>query len=348
MKPEERLFEALNGVDEALLDRSERKARGRRAPVLALGLTAAACLGLLFLPKALPSESSSTAGGAGAAASSPASSDDFGYGIATSPADDPSVVLPSAPDEGLTLHLLSQGTPEHAQVPAFLLYVNESIYRIAADGDGFVIRPVLPASELPACDLTIVHREKTAAEDEVRTQETALQAAYETVTRADIPAPDERVTLHADSGTDWDNPCCDVTVIPDGANGVFVLTARYFTEATEGHGVRFADMVMSFRPISDGTEQPGWLIDLQATANALMRELFAGEERDDLRAYGEDVRADLSIASVDYTIDDSQDPAHAVVSVRHRVNLEDSFNYLTIDLDYASGAWNAVFAGIEK
>lgn len=348
MKPENRLFEALGGVDEDLLDRSERKARRRRAPALALGLTAAACLGLLLLPQVLPSESSSTASGAGSSSSSSASLDDFGYGVATSPADDPPVGLPSGQDEGLTLHLLSQGSPEHAQPFAFLLYVNESIYHIAEDGGIYTISPVLSASELPVCDLTIAHRDHTALEDEVLKQEAELQAAYGPVTRAEIPALDDRVTLHADSGTDWDDACCDVTVIPDGVTGVFVLTARYFTEAAEGHGVRFADMVMSFRPISDETAQPGWLTDLQTTANTLMQELFAGEERDNLRAYGEDVRADLSIASVDYTIDDPKNPTHAVVSVRHRVNLEDSFNDLTIELDYADGRWNAVFAGIEK
>ena len=255
--------------------------------------------------------------------------------------------LPLALDE-LTLHLLSQGTSEHAQAPAFLLYVNESIYRITTDGDSFVILPALPSSELPPCDLTIVHRTNTMLEDEVIAQETELQTAYETVTRAEIPAPDRRVTLCASSGTDWDDVCCDVTVIPDGQDGVFVLTARYFTEAAEGHGVRFADIVMSLRPISDRTERPGWLINLQATTNALMWELFAGEDLGELCAYGENVRADLSIASVDYTIDTPKDPAHAVVSVRHRVDLEDSFNYLTIELDYADGVWNAVFAGIEK
>lgn len=348
MKPEERLFDALSGVDEDLLNRSERKARGRCAPALALGLTAAACLGLLLLPQVLPSESSSTASGAGAAPSSPNPAESPDYGIAAPLEGEPPVVLPSAPDEEFTLHLLSQGASEHAQSSAFLIYVNESIYHIAADGDGFVILPVLPASELPTCDLTITHRDHTTVEDEVLTQESELQAAYGPVTRAEIPALDGRVTLHADSGTDWDDACCDVTMIPDGADGVFVLTARYFTEATEGHGVRFADMVMSFRPISNETAQPGWLTDLQTAANALMRELFAGEERDGLSAYGEDVRADLSIASVDYTIDDPEDPAHAVVSVRHRINLEDSFNYLTIEFEYADGQWNAVSAGIEK
>ena len=73
-------------------------------------------------------------------------------------------------------------------------------------------------------------------------------------------------------------------------------------------------------------------------------------ENADADAYGEDVWEHLSVASVDYALNDDRDPASATVSVKHRLNLEEgeSYNYLTMELIRRDGQWLLSWSGIEK
>ena len=70
----------------------------------------------------------------------------------------------------------------------------------------------------------------------------------------------------------------------------------------------------------------------------------------DADAYGEDVWEYLTVASVDYTPDDDQEPSSAIVSVKHRLNLEEgeSYSYLTMELIRQDGQWRLSWSGIEK
>ena len=341
MRPEERLFSAFNGVDEALLARSERPAR-RRLPRAALGLAAAACLALLLLPAALHTEPLTPPGSA--AASTPAPPPN---GPATS-VSDPLPAQDFTIPENAALHLLSRGDPAQEPTPAFALFINESHYFISETNGTYTVRP-RTTEPLPApCDLTVTHQTNITPEAAVEVQFSLLETTYKTVQRTETAVRMDDITLHAEDGTAWDAPQCDVTLISDGAGGVFILTARYFTEAAEGHGVRFSDMAASFYVISDPGALPAWLTALQDTAMQTAAALFAGQETDTQGAYGADVRGDLSIASIDYTVNDPLAPSHAIVSIEHRLGTEDSFTYLTLELTYAQEQWTVTFAGLEK
>ena len=45
---------------------------------------------------------------------------------------------------------------------------------------------------------------------------------------------------------------------------------------------------------------------------------------------------------------DVQSPASAIVSVQCRVDIEDSYDYLTIEMQYQNGQWKALWSGLEK
>lgn len=162
----------------------------------------------------------------------------------------------------------------------------------------------------------------------------------------------------AGDGTAWDDAQAMVLCVDDGYGGSFVLTARYFTEAAEGHGVRFRDMMDTFTVVYEGfTTSPAWVGELQTVTDQLMKAIFSDQistvpdllaEDTAVYGYGEDVSGDISVAAIDYTPDDDQSPISAVVSVKHRISTEDSYNYLTMELDYTGGQWLLRQAGIEK
>lgn len=53
--------------------------------------------------------------------------------------------------------------------------------------------------------------------------------------------------LRADEGTAWDCEVKEVYFVDNGVGGVFVITASYIVDATEGAGVRFHSMIETFR-----------------------------------------------------------------------------------------------------
>ncbi len=53
--------------------------------------------------------------------------------------------------------------------------------------------------------------------------------------------------LRADEGTAWDCEVKEVYFVDNGLGGVFVITASYIVEATEGTGARLHSMIETFR-----------------------------------------------------------------------------------------------------
>ena len=58
-----------------------------------------------------------------------------------------------------------------------------------------------------------------------------------------------RITFSICNGQEWDSPVEVQDYISDEQGGCFRITSRYFLEAAEGHGVRFAAMVNTFAVI---------------------------------------------------------------------------------------------------
>lgn len=359
MKDQERLFLAIGGADPELVARSERKRRSRWAGYC---LAAAACLALVL-----------TAGHVFSLRTIPPAVSD----VTPEPPDlqeplppaesgkpDPSgarLVLPEGGSEIGTLRLLSFAPQSREDAVDFLIYVNEEQFSIREENGLYSIRSTNPLPEnFPELGLDILHLPGSAPDAARADAEDALKSRYAEVSSEEMAAVlPGSLYLRAGAGTDWDSEQMELWFVSDGQGGTFVLTARCFLEAEEGMGMRFRDMVSSFRVVSRNKVVPDWMRSLYETADRLFPALLSNDlsgvsgllaEDADPDAYGEDVWEHLSVASVDYAPDDDQDPTSATVSVKHRLNQEEgeSYNYLTMGLIRQDGHWLLAWSGIEK
>ena len=346
MNAQERLFLAIGQADPELVARSERR---RRRPWAWYGLAAAACLVCVLYLRTAP---------------------------VVAPPEDPPVTTPegpvSTPNGGVlklpeqgggigSLRLLSYAPQSLEEAVDFLIYINEEQFFIREENGLYSIRNRSPLPEdFPECGLDIFHVPGTSPDEAREAAEKSLEERYGQVTSEELAtALPGAPYLRACAGTDWDSEQAELWFVGDGQGGTFVLTARYFLEAEEGLGMRFRDMVSSFRVVSLSEVVPEWMRSLYETADRLFPALLS----DDLSgvsdllaedagpdAYGENVWEYAAIASVDYTPDNDQDPDSAMVSVKHRLNLEEgeSYNYLTMKLVRREGRWLLAWSGIEK
>jgi len=342
---QERLFAAIGGAGPDLVARSETRRRSRW-PAYCLAAAAACLAAVLALNQVLPGRAGPESDPPPATeAEKPVKAEHF------SPVEN---------GEAGTLRLLSCAPMSQAEAN-FLIYVNEKQFSISEEGGAYRVRSLDPLpEEFPLCGLDILHLPGTSP-DKART------AAKEALPDRYILSEDEwsagllpgSCYLRAAAGTDWDSEQVELWFVDDGQGGAFALISRYFLEAEEGLGARFRIMASSFRVFSLSETVPGWMRELYETASRLFPALFADDlsgvsglltEDADADAYGEDVWADITVASVDYAPDDDQDPSSAIVSVKHILNREegDSFSYLTMELCRRDGKWLLAWSGIEK
>lgn len=356
MNAQEQLFLAIGGADPELVARSERRRRKRWVPCV---LAAAACLVLvLAVGRVLPLQM-------GTSIAPPDIQEPPSTDVPNRPGNqDPDgerLVLPEQGHEIGTLRLLSYTPETQDGTVDFLIYVNEEQFYIQEENGLYSIRSTGPLPEnFPECGMDVFHLSGATPEQARAEAETALKERYPEVSAEELWAVlPGSLYLRADKGTEWDSEVAELWFVDDGRDGTFVLTARYFLEAEEGLGLRFRDMASSFRAVERDQVVPDWMRELYAAADRLAPALFAGDlsgvsdlltEEAEADAYGENAWADISIISVDYTLDNDQDPAAATVSVKHRRSRTegDSFSYLTMELVRRNGSWYLEWSGIEK
>lgn len=317
----ERIFEAIGAADPALLEQSEKRRKHHR-PWWALGAAAAACLAAVLLYPKTPDIAADTCGAAPEEGAVPAQEETVSGGTGLQP------LRLLGPEAG-TLHFFAiRYGPEEAEAPEFLIYVDQERYRVTETGEVYRIQPVVPLPEdFPPVELEITHRQNCTAPEALAAVREELAGVY-----GEVGEPEE-TTLHAGDGTTWDAAQADVTAVEDGQGGCFLLTGRYFTEATEGHGVRFRDMVSTFQPVLPGVHgEPEWMTDLRETVRDLLPGLLAG---------------DASVSALDFTVDNGQSPERAIVSVRYRADLEGGCDTLTLELAFRDGTWALTRSGTE-
>lgn len=334
---EDRLFLAIGAADPELLERSGRR---HTVPAVRWAL-AAACLALLC-----------TAALTAYFASRPA------LQPGGTPPEPYSGLILTGGDVG-ALHLASI-CYDGSETENFLLYVNEELYYGAWEGGDYVIRPITPPpAGLPECSLTISHWRDISPEAAAEAVRADLERAYSVVLD-----PEERLDgcefsayNGTASGAEWDAANTRVTLVDNQEGGVFVLTARFFTEAAEGLGAGFESMAATFQPIPAGVAIPAWLTSLRETVDALLPAVFsndwtaaAGLLTEDARvsAYQGDVSDQASISAVDISPNSDENPDAAVVSVRHRLSGEEPWDTLTIELVQTGGQWRARSIALER
>lgn len=165
-----------------------------------------------------------------------------------------------------TLHE-ALGREPTADVPGFVIYVDTSRYEMTEDAGITRIRPLAKDDSLPPCEIEISHAMGQDAQ-------TAARAHWEGASLLWTYAGE----IHwVDKPLSWvfslwkegrvDAPREDHYFVDDGQGGSFHLISRYFLEATEGHGTRFAAMLQSFLVVTQEIAAP-----LEGTS---MEDLFA-------------------------------------------------------------------------
>lgn len=349
MSGQERLFDAIGGVDEALLERSEGR-RVRRNNWT--GWTAAALLAAALLVwAALP----------GNPAVGPGVSEDPPPAVENPPVDPGHEEAPAA--EGQYHFLQFQVEADTPEIP-FSIYIDEESYYSYEQDGLYVVRPRIQPEHTPECRLEISYMAGATLAEAVELVQARVAGEYASVEVQEegalgFPAKSSLLSprsLYASNGTDWDSAQREVLFADGGQGGVFVFEVSYFLEATEGHRARFLDMIGTFAVETEETE-PSWMRDLRDASLRLMEAVFADELGgvQDLLApdawvggYEEDVTGLVSVGGIDYSVDAGTGYRSAVVSVKHRLGAEEPYSYLTMELTRTDSRWQAGFIGLEK
>ena len=169
---------------------------------------------------------------------------------------------------------------EDAAKPGFAIYYDVDYYTMEKEGDVTYIRSYnsrkkildyygaslaqLPEEEreaeierlmneepdprYPPCEIEIVHLDLPFDEAAAKDQE-ELDGQWE----VQQTVFEDKVMLHMQNGREWDSLVEDRSYVSDGQGGCFRIISRYFSEAAEGYGTRFAAMVDTFTVIAPQT-----------------------------------------------------------------------------------------------
>lgn len=96
-------------------------------------------------------------------------------------------------------------------------------------------------------EIRITQRQEVSAKDAAREMKEALSEHYADISDIMVSELPKGLYLRADEGTASDCEVKEVYFVDNGLGGVFVITASYIVEATEGTGVRFHSMIETFR-----------------------------------------------------------------------------------------------------
>lgn len=356
---QDKIFTAIGGVNPELLERSEAKHKTRKPRAwIKWSIPIAACLVAALLFHATNNEPANTELEPDSSLEINETSPGIDTPENTTIPNDGVLLLDSEVGEFHFLQLSYAEGLNTAKTTDFIVYVNEGIY-YSYDSDGvYTICPIEAASDgLPECKLEIAQVGGLSVTESAETIASTLVDDYTNVLNITDSILTGGLYIHADNGPEWNAEQLDLHVVDDSQGGVFVITASYFTEAIEGHGARFSDMIGTFQVVTGADDTAAWLTELMDTVTLLSSAVFGNRPSDvkdylsdnaKIPDYGEDVSDDVSIASIDYTVDNDVAPSSAVVSVKHRLGAEDSYSYITIELIYENEKWLVGWAGIEK
>ena len=150
---------------------------------------------------------------------------------------------------------------ETKQEMTYAIYVDGSrYYTETADGVDW-IRPVDYPKNYPEVSMSI-YQVKDKAPSELATElQNAITAEYDTIYEPeDVESPIPSIHLFAHDGLlegenekedmpQWDAKVIDIYLADNTQGGTFVISLKYFMEATEGHGERLKDMLKDFTVI---------------------------------------------------------------------------------------------------
>lgn len=224
------------------------------------------------------------------------------------------VVMPEGTPEVITHE--AQGRDPEAEQPGFALYVDTASYEMTQDNGVSYIRPkpvqydredirsqqaallegLSPEEQeqaidqrirelqefyqtLPSCEIEIREEPETDVQASIaQSRQTLLSQEYTlSETRwTDRPAS---FRFTASQGTNWDSQQQIHYFVDNGTGGCFHLISRYYLEAAEGHGVRFATMLQTFTVVT-GQDLQTASGESSSLAESMEQNLEAAKQQD--------------------------------------------------------------------
>lgn len=134
---------------------------------------------------------------------------------------------------------------------AILEYYGDSLAQLPEEEREAEIERLMneePDPRYPPCEIEIVHLDIPFDEAAAKDQE-GLDGQWE----IQESVAEDKVMLYMRNGQQWDSLVEDRSYVSDGQSGCFRIISRYFFEASEGYGMRFAAMVKTFTVIPPQT-----------------------------------------------------------------------------------------------
>lgn len=158
-----------------------------------------------------------------------------------------------APEKEITQKIEGnqEKTDVHLHQPTesnYIIYVDEERYEFIEGKETDKIIMKGQSTDIPEVSMEIKQLPNQSPEDVIKDLELSIKKEYETVHGPEsVTDPLVGWTIRGLKGQKWNSPVIKVYVISNESQGSFVITQRYFLEASEGHGVRFDDMVKEFK-----------------------------------------------------------------------------------------------------
>lgn len=343
------LFSAMNGADENLVARSDFHVR-RKHHMLTSLLPVAACAAIILISI---------------------------FSLLLSP--DPSTlnVPPTEPSSEVTTPGVNAGSPlqlsgsnigslniiqladseETVSMPDFLMNVNAQKYRIGEGGGIYYISPISSTENMPDCLMTITWQPDISLEEAAQQQLSVLSSTMTSVTNSPTDLLAGGLLIRGSNGSEWDATQTEIYITGDLQGGVFIFTLQYYQADTDGHAIWFRDMLQTFEVITAERDAPAWMRDLRNSVGSFTTAFLKNDfsdvqdlisENADIYTYDADVFFGTRVLKTHYTVDSSDGPTTAQVSVRHKYLENDAYDYITMELKYGGGKWQIVWAMIER
>lgn len=136
----------------------------------------------------------------------------------------------------------------------YVIYVDEERYVMTSTEDQDTITTKEPLdAQYPEVSMTISQvKDRGTSEVVMDMKEKVLTDYPNIIIEEEVSAPLSGYMFFAKKdGVEWNTEVTKVYVLDNGAGGSFVIQQRYFSEAEEGHGVRFDEMVKEFHIVKN-------------------------------------------------------------------------------------------------
>ncbi|MPW25153.1 hypothetical protein GC105_05035 [Alkalibaculum sp. M08DMB] len=131
----------------------------------------------------------------------------------------------------------------------YIIYIDKNYYYMESKGSIDKILPIGFPDDLPEVSMIIEQRENESPDQIANELMKSLTSKFEILERQDLAEPIPSVLVFGHGGSSWDSVIQRYYLVDNTKGGTFVITQTYFLEASEGHGVRFDNLLKEFKII---------------------------------------------------------------------------------------------------